>query len=112
MSSGMTLVESSPGRDIRDTKWRPSSAHEAPPTTGILSLFNRGDRRRLYWPCPHCGEYFQPEVANMTGYRDSPDPVVASESAFLQCPACKGKITPDMKRELNIRSVWLRDGEK
>jgi phage terminase large subunit GpA-like protein len=24
MSSGMTLVESSPGRDIRDTKWRRS----------------------------------------------------------------------------------------
>lgn len=112
MSSGMTMVESSPGRNILDTKWRPSSAHEAPPTTGILSLFNRGDRRRLYWPCPHCGEYFQPEVANMTGYRDIPDPVVASESAFIQCPACKGKITPDMKRELNIRSVWLRDGEK
>ncbi|HGP1089299.1 TPA: phage terminase large subunit family protein, partial [Klebsiella pneumoniae] len=87
MSSGMTLVESSPGRDIRDTKWRPNTAHEAPPTTGILSLFNRGDRRRLYWPCPHCGEYFQPEVANMTGYRDSLDPVVASESAYLQCPA-------------------------
>ena len=112
MSSGMTLVESSPGRDIRDTKWRPNTAHEAPPTTGILSLFNRGDRRRLYWPCPHCGEYFQPEVANMTGYRDSLDPVVASESAYLQCPACKGRITADMKRELNIRHVWLRDGEK
>lgn len=112
MSSGMTLVESSPGRDIRDTKWRPTTAHEAPPTTGILSLFNRGDRRRLYWPCPHCGEYFQPEVANMTGYRDSPDPVLASESAYLQCPACKGRITADMKRELNIRHVWLRDGEK
>lgn len=112
MSSGMTLVESSPGRDIRDTKWRPSSAHEAPPTTGVLSLFNRGDRRRLYWPCPHCGEYFQPEVANMTGYRESTDPVLASESACLQCPACKGKITPEMKRDLNIRSVWLRDGER
>jgi phage terminase large subunit GpA-like protein len=66
----MTLVESSPGRDILDTKWRQSSPHEAPPTTGVLSLYNRGDRRRLYWPCPHCGEYFQPEVANMTGYRD------------------------------------------
>ncbi len=48
----------------------------------------------------------------MTGYRDSLDPVVASESAYLQCPACKGRITADMKRELNIRHVWLRDGEK
>ncbi|WHP32829.1 phage terminase large subunit family protein [Trabulsiella odontotermitis] len=112
MSSGMTLVESSPGRDIRDTKWRRSSPHEAPPTTGILSLYNRGDRRRLYWPCPHCGEYFQPEIDNMTGYRDNPDPVTASESAFLQCPACHGKIQPEMKRELNMKHVWLRDGQQ
>ncbi|WP_297200382.1 phage terminase large subunit family protein [uncultured Pluralibacter sp.] len=111
MSSGMTLVESSPGRDIIDTKWRQSSPHEAPPTTGILSLYNRGDRRRLYWPCPHCGEYFQPEVANMTGYRDTTDLVAASEAAYLQCPACKGKVLADMKRELNMKGVWLRDGQ-
>ena len=111
MSSGMTLVESSPGRDIRDTKWRRSTAHEAPPTTGILSLYNRGDRRRFYWPCPHCGEFFQPEMDNMTGYRDIADPVVASESACLQCPACQGKITADMKRSLNMKGIWLRDGQ-
>lgn len=112
MSAGMTLVESSPGRDISDTKWRPSSEHEAPPTTGILSLYNRGDRRRWYWPCPHCGEYFQPEMDNMTGYRENAEPVVASEAARLQCPACKGKIEPGLKRELNIKGVWLRDGQR
>ncbi|EKB2617310.1 phage terminase large subunit family protein [Salmonella enterica] len=111
MSSGMTLVESSPGRDIRDTKWRRSSPHEAPPSTGILALYNRGDRRRLYWPCPHCGEYFQPEMDNMTGYRDIADPVQASEKASLQCPACKDHITPDMKCSLNMKGVWLRDGQ-
>lgn len=66
MSAGMTLVESSPGRDICDSKWRRKSPHEAPPTTGILSLYNRGDRRRWYWPCPHCGEYFQPAMDAMT----------------------------------------------
>lgn len=38
MSAGMTLVESSPGRDICDSKWRRKSPHEAPPTTGILSF--------------------------------------------------------------------------
>jgi len=111
MSSGMTLVESSPGRDIRDTKWRRTTPHEAPPTTGILSLYNRGDRRRLYWPCPHCGEYFQPEMDNMTGYRDTSDPVLASEAAFIKCPACAGRITAEMKRSLNMKCVWLRDGQ-
>lgn len=111
MSSGMTLVESSPGRDISDSKWRRRSAHEAPPSTGILSLYNRGDRRRWYWPCPHCGEYFQPAMEAMAGYRDDPDPLKASEAAHLQCPHCDGLIHGNQKRELNGLGVWLRDGE-
>ncbi|MCF6615449.1 phage terminase large subunit family protein, partial [Escherichia coli] len=101
MSAGMTLVESSPGRDICDSKWRRKSPHEAPPTTGILSLYNRGDRRRWYWSCPHCGEYFQPAMDAMTGYRNEPDPFKASEAAYLLCPHCSGIITAEKKRELN-----------
>ncbi|HAJ5516545.1 TPA: phage terminase large subunit family protein [Escherichia coli] len=111
MSSGMTLVESSPGRDVKDVKWRRTSPHEAPPTTGILSLYNRGDRRRWYWPCPHCGEYFQPCGDVVAGFRDIADPVRASEAAYIQCPSCSGRIMPEQKRELNGRGVWLRDGE-
>lgn len=111
MSAGMTLVESSPGRDITNTKWRRTSPHEAPPCTGIMSLYNRGDRRRWYWPCPHCGEYFQPEMTAMTGFRDELDPVKASEQAHIACPRCAGKITADMKRELNNRGVWLKEGQ-
>ncbi len=111
MSAGMTLAESSPGRDIRDPRWRPSTPHEAPPATGILSLYNRGDRRRWYWQCPHCSEYFQPSMANMGGYSGEPDPLIAGEKACLICPSCQGIIPPEMKRDLNIRGVWLRDGE-
>ncbi|EKL1736371.1 phage terminase large subunit family protein [Salmonella enterica] len=111
MSSGMTLAESSPGRDVKDVKWRRTSPHEAPPTTGILSLYNRGDRRRWYWPCPHCGEYFQPCGDVVAGFRDIADPVQASEAAYIQCPSCSGRIMPEQKRELNGRGVWLRDGE-
>ncbi|EJB8653365.1 phage terminase large subunit family protein [Escherichia coli] len=111
MSSGMTLVESSPGRDVKDVKWRRTSPHEAPPTTGILSLYNRGDRRRWYWPCPHCGEYFQPCGDVVAGFHDIADPVLASEAAYIQCPSCSGRIMPEQKRELNGRGVWLRDGE-
>uniref|UniRef100_UPI000CE56807 phage terminase large subunit family protein n=1 Tax=Escherichia coli TaxID=562 RepID=UPI000CE56807 len=111
MSSGMTLVESSPGRDVKDVKWRRTSPHEATPTTGILSLYNRGDRRRWYWPCPHCGEYFQPCGDVVAGFRDIADPVLASEAAYIQCPSCSGRILPEQKRELNGRGVWLRDGE-
>lgn len=111
MSAGMTLVESSPGREITDSKWRRTSPHEAPPTTGILSLYNRGDRRRWYWPCPHCGEYFQPARENMVGYLEIADPVEASEAARLQCPHCAGLIEPEQKRTLNNLGVWLIEGQ-
>lgn len=112
MSSGMTLVESSPGRDIRDVKWKRSSLHEAPPATGIMSLYNRGDRRRWYWPCPHCGEYFQPVKDVVTGYQNIHDAVKASESAYIECPHCAGKITAAQKSGLNKQGIWLREGHK
>lgn len=112
MSAGMTLVESSPGKDIVDLKHTPKSTHEAPPTTGILSLYNRGDRRRFYWQCPDCSEYFEPSMANMVGYRDDSDFVKASENARLQCPHCQTLIAPEMKRELNINGIWLKEGQK
>ncbi|MEZ2603159.1 phage terminase large subunit family protein [Kluyvera intermedia] len=111
MSSGMTLVETSPGRDITDVKWRRRTPHEAPPCTGAMSLYNRGDRRRWYWPCPHCGEHFQPNGDAVAGYRDIEDPVLASEAAYIECPHCAGRIEGARKRELNGRGVWLRDGE-
>ncbi|WP_415843410.1 phage terminase large subunit family protein, partial [Xenorhabdus thuongxuanensis] len=112
MSAGMTLVESSPGRDISDTKWRRAFPHEAPPTTGILSLYNRGDRRRWYWPCPHCGEYFQPIKDHMTGYQFHNDPVIASQAARLQCPHCGKILEPTLKRALNNQGIWLIEGQQ
>ncbi|BAE74508.1 hypothetical phage protein [Sodalis glossinidius str. 'morsitans'] len=112
MSAGMTLVESSPGREITDVKWHQEFPHQAPPTTGILSLYNRGDRRRWYWPCPHCGEYFKPAMGTVTGYRDITDPVQASEAAHLCCPHCQGRIDATQKRELNNRGVWLIEGQQ
>lgn len=112
MSAGMTLVESSPGREITDPKWKRSSEHAAPPATGIISLYNRGDRRRWYWQCPSCGEYFQPVMANVTGYRGITDAVAASEQARVQCPHCKALIAPDKKRELNNGGVWLTEGQR
>lgn len=111
MSAGMTLVESSPGKDIVDLKHHQKSTHEAPPTTGILSLYNRGDRRRFYWQCTSCSEWFEPSMANMVGYRDDTDYVKASEKARLQCPHCQSLIEPDKKRALNIGGKWLKEGQ-
>jgi len=45
-SYAMCLAESSPSHPITDPKWIADEPHKAPPTTGILALYNRGDMRR------------------------------------------------------------------
>lgn len=102
-STGMTLVESSPGRLIIDHDWRQPDGepHRAPPTTGILDLYNQGDRRRLYWQCPEdkCRRWFMPvkEHFNMLSGR-------------VFCPHCSAEVDPRAKRELNAAGRWIPEG--
>ena len=112
----MTIVDSSPARPVTDPK-KKLVGHEAPPCTGILGLYNDGDRRRWYWPCPSCGEFFEPhfgllvyksedEDGNELGYAE------VAKSTHMRCPHGGCRIEHESKREMNERGVWLRDGEK
>lgn len=102
-STGMTLAESSPGREITDADWeRPAYApHMAPPTTGILDLYNQGDRRRWYWQCPErvCRRWFQPIFEHFQ---------LSSKCVF--CPHCSAEIDPKAKRALNQAGRWVPEG--
>lgn len=106
----MTAAESSPGREVKDPRWLPRTAHEAPPTTGILSLYNLGDRRRWYWPCPDCHTAFEPDFPLLEWDRENPDLVAAADSVYLVCPHCGAAIGPDQKDAVNRRGRWVRDG--
>lgn len=108
---GMTVAESSPGRVVSDPKWMPKTPHEAPPTTGILALYNRGDRRRWYWRCDHCAQWFEPEFELLT-WPENVDIMTAGEAAELACPHCGGMHAPDRKADLNARGVWLKAGQR
>ena len=115
---GMTVAESSPGYNVDDPKWKPTGAHEAPPTQGILALYNRGDRRRWYWPCPHCKEAFEPDFS-LLSWPDSRDIAEAAELAVMNCPHCGGVIHHDNndeyktpgKTELNQHAKWVKEGQ-
>lgn len=115
--NAMTVAESSPGFDIEDPKWMAKTPHEAPPTKGILALYNRGDRRIWYWRCPHCTEAFEPHFKYLR-WPDSQDHVEAAEAAFLICPHCGGIMHHDTrdgipgKHELNQpgNARWVQDG--
>ncbi|TOQ05034.1 DNA packaging protein [Vibrio parahaemolyticus] len=118
MSSGMTLAEGSPGFYITDPTYRPATPHEAPPTHGILSLYNQGDRRLFYWQCPDCGEWFEPDFPLLQWDRDVADPSLASKEVFMSCPHC-GSLHSEHKRmtggkslkmTLNSSGLWIPEG--
>jgi phage terminase large subunit GpA-like protein len=124
LSRGMCMVESSPGKPISDPNYRTATAHEAPPAGGVLGLYNRGDRRRLYWPCPHCGEFFQasPGLGLFSSLPDEDELLEVVRSADLQalatehsvifCPACGSGVDSKHKQRLLVAGQWLRDGQE
>lgn len=114
-SYAMTVAESSPSRPVDNLKWIPETLHEAPPAKGILSLYNRGDRRRWYWPCPDCTRYFEGNFSMLewTPKKESPDKtnLEISESVRMICPHCSFKIHPDERSEMNLWGTWVKDGQ-
>lgn len=107
----MTGIEASPGFEVTDMNWIASSPHEAPPTKGILSIYNRGDRRRWYWRCPCCNEPFQPTF-DLLKYPDYGDNLERAEQVYMECPSGNGcVIEPSQKNELNRGGKWLKEGE-
>jgi len=108
---GMTVAESSPGCEVLNAKWSPQTPHQAPPTEGILALYNTGDRRRWYWSCPQCNDKFEPDWKLLT-YPDSQDFHEAAEAVTLTCPHCGFPMLPDMQYELNLGGRWIADGQQ
>lgn len=111
-SHAMCLAESSPSRPVENLKWIPKTLHEAPPAAGILALYNRGDRRRWYWPCPVCDRYFEGNF-NMLEYTRAPGAtnLEVGETTRMVCPHCAAKIHPDERHDMQQWGIWLKDGQ-
>lgn len=110
-SAGKTIVESSPGHPITDPRWIKQSDHEAPPCEGILALYNRGDRRRWHWKCPHCAEWFEPSFS-LLRWPEEADIYGAAFKAEMMCPHCAAMIPSSAKYTLNLTGRWVRDGQR
>ena len=113
MSRGMVLAESSPAKPISDPEYLPSSNHEAPPTFGILGLYNSGDRKILYSQCPHCEDYFAP-TPDMTAFHLDPELSKAEQAskAFLICTTCGGELHHDYEKDFKRKATWVGDGQE
>ena len=115
--NGKVIAESSPGFLISDPQWAKRTPHEAPPTPGILALFNAGDRRRWYWKCVSCENSFEPNW-DLIRYPRTKDPIEAGELAHMFCPHCGQVYEHDPSRhgpgkmEMNqTRARWLKEGQ-
>lgn len=114
-SFGMCAAESSPGFVVDNPKWVRRTPHEAPPTKGILALYNRGDRRRWQWRCVSCQGVFEPSFG-LLNYPDSADRMEAAEMATLRCPHCGTDYGHDPldglpgKHEMNRNGRWVKEG--
>lgn len=109
--SGKIMAESSPSRDMLDPHWTAKRRHEGPPCGGIVGLYNRGDMRRFYWPCPFCNDYFEGSFG-MLEWESTSDLVAASESAHMCCPACRKKIEFDWREQMNSAGIWLNPSQR
>lgn len=113
-SHGMCAVESSPGYAVENPKWVRTTPHEAPPTKGILAIYNQGDRRLWYWQCIDCFKWFEPDF-RLLQYPDTEDAMEAAENAYLCCPHCNGVYHHDPvdgrpgKHEMNKAGRWVPD---
>ncbi len=110
---GMCMAESSPGYEITDPDYKEdlSQPHVAPPTIGILSLYNLGDRRLLYWPCPDCGEFFPAQFRYLRWDESETDPAKAARTVRCMCPNCgTADIHPKFKRDMVASAVWVPEG--
>lgn len=115
-SHGMCAAESSPGFIIDNPKWIRTSKHQAPPTRGILSIYNRGDRRRWYWECCVCHGKFEPTF-DLLEWPATDNHMEASENVTLPCPHGCGTVYRhdphgDLpgKHGLNLGGRWVKDG--
>lgn len=118
LSRGMVIAESSPGYECEDATWKPATAHEAPPAKGILGLYNQGDRRRMYWCCPHCHEYYllPPGIEgfsfkNAQDLFGMTDPQLTGEVKAV-CTANGCEIEAKHKAKMNASAIWVPDGCK
>lgn len=121
LSRGMLAVESSPGRPVVDPTWKPSTPHEAPPTKGILGIYNRSDRRRWYWKCPHCGDWLEAKPGLALFNMPSDDELIESirgldidgfarDYARAVCPMNGCLIGFEHRERMNRTGRWLQDG--
>lgn len=85
-------------------------------TGTIWKEYLKGDQRKLYMPCPHCGTLILFEWKNVKWDQDAKrgdgwDLKRVRASARYECPECEGRITDTLKIQMLARGLWQPTAE-
>jgi len=72
-------------------------------TCRITVLYEASDQRRLYWQCPHCGDYFLFRFEHLKWDSEHPP-----HNAYIEAPCCHTVIEHWRKRDMLASAVWLK----
>lgn len=84
-------------------------------TDGIMRLYRDSDRRRWWWPCPHCNSFSSPSPGaeremTLSYPEDAPIDEIAART-FLLCPSC-GALIEDSERHFMLQDgFWAGTGQ-
>ena len=76
------------------------------PDAGIEGLVHGGTNKSWRWPCPCCGEFFEPDWAHLQFVKDG-TPEEAAASVVLICPKNGCVIEPKHKVGMNRKGCWV-----
>lgn len=111
-SRGIVVAESSPGKPVNDAEYKTDNLHEAPYTTGILGLYNQGNRQIVYSKCPHCLEYFSPSPSPEAAFIPTDgNRMERAAKSFLICQTCGAEIGHEHEKEFKRSGTWVGEGQ-
>lgn len=116
LSRRCTFAETSPGYEQKDPNWHATGIHEMPPTDGLSIQYNLGTRNRVYWKCPHCGEYAQ-EPRDYDGFKfhhardllGTTDPMQMGDVGVI-CSECGTSTDHRQAKQLLKHGRWVPEG--
>lgn len=80
----------------------------------INKSLRRSNNQDRYLPCPHCGEYFLPQFAQLKvdppDLRD-PDAIIAKQAAYYECQNCRGRIEDWQRNDMDLKGKWVPEGQ-
>lgn len=82
------------------------------PEGHIWQRYTAGTRSEIALLCPHCKQYVNPGRDSLKGWQDAETDRDAKDLAYFECPSCAAAWTEADRREANINSLLLHEGQK